>query len=111
MLEAIRERYGFEVGDYLVLETQGRGPDRRKSRMISNEDFETLAARLAEGFEDGGSLARTSKTPSGRPGRSSSFRHQRPGLGSELAGTEYEHYQRVGRGAAASDLLDVVSRA
>jgi hypothetical protein len=34
MLEAIRERYGFEEGDYLVLETQGRGPDRRKGRMI-----------------------------------------------------------------------------
>ncbi len=35
--------------------------------MISNEDFETLAARVAEPFEDGGSRARTSKTRSGGP--------------------------------------------
>ena len=53
--KAIRERYGLEEGDYLVLEPRGEDLVVRKGRMVTwDEDFEALAARVAERFEDRG---------------------------------------------------------
>ncbi len=53
--KAIRERYGLEEGDYLVLEPRGEDLIIRKGRMVtSEEDFEVLAARVAERFEERG---------------------------------------------------------
>ncbi len=53
--KAIRERYGLEEGDYLVLEPKGEDLVMRKGRMVtSEEDFEALAARVAERFEERG---------------------------------------------------------
>jgi AbrB family looped-hinge helix DNA binding protein len=53
--KAIRDRYGLEEGDYLVLEPRGEDLVVRKGRMVtSDEDFEALAARVAERFEDRG---------------------------------------------------------
>jgi antitoxin PrlF len=52
--KAIRERYGLEEGDYLVLEPRGEDLVVRKGRMVSDEDFEALATRVAERFEDRG---------------------------------------------------------
>lgn len=53
--KAIRELYGLEKGDYLVLEPRGEDLVVRKGRMVtSDEDFGTLAARVAERFEERG---------------------------------------------------------
>jgi antitoxin PrlF len=53
--KAIRERYGLEEGDYLVLEPRGEDLVVRKGRMVTrDEDFEALAACVAERFEDRG---------------------------------------------------------
>lgn len=53
--KAIRERYGLEKGDYLVLEPRGEDLVVRKGRMVtSDEDFEALAAGVAERFEERG---------------------------------------------------------
>ncbi len=53
--KAIRERYGLEEGDYLVLEPRGEDLIIRKGRMVtSEEDFEALAAGVAERFEERG---------------------------------------------------------
>jgi antitoxin PrlF len=53
--KAIRERYGLEEGDYLVLEPRGEDLIIRKGRMVtSEENFEALAARVAERFEERG---------------------------------------------------------
>ncbi len=53
--KAIRERYGLEEGDYLVLEPKGEDLIIRKGRMVtSEEDFEALAARVAKRFEERG---------------------------------------------------------
>lgn len=53
--KAIRELYGLEEGDYLVLEPRGEDLVVRKGRMVtSDEDFGALAARVAERFEERG---------------------------------------------------------
>jgi AbrB family looped-hinge helix DNA binding protein len=53
--KAIRERYGLEEGDYLVLEPRGEDLVVRKGQMVtSDEDFEVLAACVAERFEERG---------------------------------------------------------
>lgn len=53
--KAIRELYGLEKGDYLVLEPRGEDLVVRKGQMVtSDEDFRTLAARVAERFEERG---------------------------------------------------------
>lgn len=53
--KAIRELYGLEKGDYLILEPRGEDLVVRKGRMVtSEEDFEALAVRVAERFEDRG---------------------------------------------------------
>jgi hypothetical protein len=60
-----------------------------------------------------GPRARASKTPSGGPGRSSSHRHQRPGLGGGL-GPEHMLYQRCRAGelrlAISPELLAELGR-
>ena len=53
--KAIRARYGLEEGDYLVLEPRGEDLVVRKGQMVTwDEDFEALAARVAERFADRG---------------------------------------------------------
>jgi len=53
--KAIRDLYGLEEGDYLVLEPRGEDLVVRKGRMVtSDEDFEALAVRVAERFEERG---------------------------------------------------------
>jgi AbrB family looped-hinge helix DNA binding protein len=53
--KAIRDLYGLGEGDYLVLEPRGEDLVVRKGRMVtSDEDFEALAARVAERFEERG---------------------------------------------------------
>jgi AbrB family looped-hinge helix DNA binding protein len=53
--KAIRDLYGLEEGDYLVLEPRGEDLVVRKGRMVtSDEDFEELATRVAERFEERG---------------------------------------------------------
>jgi len=53
--KAIRELYGLEEGDYLVLEPRGENLVVRKGRMAtSDEDFEELATRVAGRFEERG---------------------------------------------------------
>jgi AbrB family looped-hinge helix DNA binding protein len=53
--KAIRDRYGLQEGDYLVLEPRGEDLVVRKGRMVtSDEDFEALAARVAKRFEERG---------------------------------------------------------
>jgi AbrB family looped-hinge helix DNA binding protein len=53
--KAIRDLYGLEQGDYLVLEPRGEDLVVRKGRMVtSDEVFGTLAARVAERFEERG---------------------------------------------------------
>jgi antitoxin PrlF len=53
--KAIRDRYGLVEGDYLILEPRGEDLVVRKGRiMASDEDFETLAARITERFEKRG---------------------------------------------------------
>jgi hypothetical protein len=94
----IRERYGLEEGDYLVLEPRDEDLVVRKGRMVtSDEDFEALAAHVVQRFEDRGSRARTSKTPFGGSGRSGSLRHQRPGeaLAVHEPGTKLRRYSRA----------------
>ena len=55
MPKAIRDLYGLEEGDYLVLEPRGEELVVRKGRMVtSDENFEALAARVAERFEERG---------------------------------------------------------
>lgn len=51
--KAIRERYGLVEGDYLILEPKGEDLIVRKGR-VTPEDFEVLAGRIAERFEDRG---------------------------------------------------------
>jgi len=49
----IRERYGFNEGDYLILEPRGEDLVVRRGRLVSeDEDFETLVDRVTERFED-----------------------------------------------------------
>ncbi|MBA3610659.1 MAG: AbrB/MazE/SpoVT family DNA-binding domain-containing protein [Rubrobacter sp.] len=52
--KAVRERYGLEEGDYLVLEPKGEDLLVRKGRLVSEEEFSSLAGRIAERFEDNG---------------------------------------------------------
>lgn len=53
--KAIRELYGLAEGDYLILEPKGEDLVVRKGRLVgSGEDFEEVAARIAERFEERG---------------------------------------------------------
>lgn len=52
--KAVRELYGLEQGDYLVLEPRDEDLVVRKGRMVSEEEFELLADRIAERFADRG---------------------------------------------------------
>ncbi len=52
--KAVREMYGLEQGDYLVLEPRGEDLVVRKGRMVSEAEFGALADRIAERFEDHG---------------------------------------------------------
>ncbi len=53
--KAIRELYGLAEGDYLIMEPNGEDLVVRKGRLVgSGEDFEELADRVAERFEERG---------------------------------------------------------
>lgn len=53
--KALREMYGLEEGDYLVLEPRGDDLILQRGRMVtSEEDFTDMATRVAERFEDRG---------------------------------------------------------
>lgn len=53
--KAVRDRYGIEEGDYLILDPRDDEFVIRKGRMVDKsatpEDFESLADRIAERFE------------------------------------------------------------
>ena len=49
--KAVREAMGLEEGDYLVFEPEDDRIIVRRADLAPDEDFETLADRIAERFE------------------------------------------------------------